>query len=50
LLDSKSGRVRRILSIPKEELSGPAVTRDDRWIYFYRHTEEADIWMGTLKQ
>jgi hypothetical protein len=50
LLDSRSGKVREILSIPDDRVSAPAVTRDDRWIYFYRRTEEADIWMGTVKQ
>jgi serine/threonine protein kinase/dipeptidyl aminopeptidase/acylaminoacyl peptidase len=48
LIDSVTRRVREILSVAGETLSAPAVTQDNRWIYFQRGTSEADIWMATL--
>ena len=50
LIDTASKRIRELLSIRNETLSAPAVTRDDRWIFFQRGTSESDIWMATLKQ
>jgi Tol biopolymer transport system component len=50
LIDSVTRKIREILSIAGETLSAPAVTQDNRWIYFQRGTSEADIWMATLPQ
>jgi Tol biopolymer transport system component len=48
LVDSERRKVRELLSIADEQPAGPAPTRDDRWIFFHRHRNEADIWMATL--
>ncbi|HEY3072015.1 MAG TPA: protein kinase [Candidatus Limnocylindrales bacterium] len=50
LVDSERRRVRELLSVVDEEPEGPAPTRDDRWIYFHRHRNEADIWIATLNR
>lgn len=49
LVDSESRRIRELMSITDEDPSAPAVTGDNRWVYFHRHRNEADIWMATLK-
>jgi Tol biopolymer transport system component len=45
LLDTVSGDVREILSNVRAIFS---ISRDNRWIYFSRRVQEADIWMFTL--
>ena len=49
LVDSQSKKSHEVLSVPGETLSGPSLSRDNREIYFTRGTNEADIWMATLK-
>jgi eukaryotic-like serine/threonine-protein kinase len=49
LVDSQSKKVHEVLSVPGETLTGPGLSRDNRQIYFTRGTNEADIWMATLK-
>jgi len=50
LLDSRSGRVRELLSVAPHELGGAvvAVARDDRTIAFVQETTEADVWQMSL--
>jgi dipeptidyl aminopeptidase/acylaminoacyl peptidase len=45
LLDTRSGKVREILSVAPNEVWGVAPTRDDRRIYFGLGTNEADVWL-----
>jgi WD40 repeat protein len=48
LIDSRSGRVREIYSIAPHTIEhGPSfnISGDDRWIYFSREINEADIWL-----
>jgi TolB protein len=47
LLDTVSGDVREILSNVRGIFS---ISRDNRWIYFSRFIQEADIWMLTLNE
>jgi Tol biopolymer transport system component len=49
LLDSKSRRVREILSTDPDEITGMALMRDDRNIYFTLRLPEADIWLMSLE-
>ncbi len=50
LLDSDSGRADEVLSISPDTVGRPAVSHDNRWIYFTRRTSEADIWLLTLDE
>ncbi len=45
LLDTRSGKVREIVSVAPNEVWGVAPTRDDRRIYFGLGTTEADVWL-----
>jgi TolB protein len=47
LMDTVSGDVREILSDVRAIFT---ISRDNRWIYFSRFVQEADIWMLTLNQ
>ena len=49
LVDSQSKKSHEVLSVPGETLSWPSLSRDNREIYFTRGTNEADIWMATLR-
>lgn len=50
LLDSRSKKVREVMSVAPHELgNGVTVSRDDRLIYFSLITTEADIWLMTLE-
>jgi Tol biopolymer transport system component len=52
LLDTQSRRVRKIYSAaPRliEQHNRLGVSRDDHWIYFSAATNEADVWLMTLK-
>jgi Tol biopolymer transport system component len=49
LVDSQSKKSREVLSVPGESLFEASLSRDNRQIYFTRRTNEADIWMATLK-
>jgi Tol biopolymer transport system component len=48
LMDVESGRSRELYAVRGERLVDPAISRNDRTVYFSRHRDEADIWMGTL--
>jgi tricorn protease-like protein len=48
LLDVESGRSHELYGIAGELIADPAISPDDRTIYFVRQREESDIWMGTL--
>ena len=48
LLDSKSKKVWTILSTEPNEITGLALVRDDRHIYFSLRQAEADIWLMSL--
>jgi Tol biopolymer transport system component len=45
LLDTRSGKVREILSVAPNGVFGVAPTRDDRRIYFALNSVEADVWL-----
>ena len=45
LLDTRSRKVREVLSVAPNEVWGVAPTRDDRRIYFGLGTTEADVWL-----
>jgi Tol biopolymer transport system component/serine/threonine protein kinase len=49
LVDSKSKKVREILSTDANEITGLALLRDDRHIYFSLKIAEADIWLMSLE-
>ena len=50
LLDTESGSVRELMSVFPGGFMGIAVSGDDRWIYFGREENEADIWLLTLNE
>ena len=45
LLDTHSGKVREILSVAPNLLTGPVPSPDNRQIYFSLRTTEADLWL-----
>ncbi len=49
LLDTRSGKVREILSVTPNAVYGVAPTRDDRRIYFGLGAVEADVWLMSLE-
>jgi Tol biopolymer transport system component len=52
LIDTRSRKVRKIYSAPSrniEQNNHLGVSRDDRWIYFSRATNEADVWLMTMQ-
>jgi Tol biopolymer transport system component len=49
LSDSRSGRLKEILSIAPNQIRDVSVTSDNRTIYFVDHQIEGDIWLATLK-
>ena len=49
LTDSNTGRVRKLLSISPQEEVWPAISTDDRWIYYSAATTESDIWLMSWK-
>lgn len=50
LLDSRSGRVRALISVAPHGLGGAVITlaRDDRTIAYVQETTEADVWLMSL--
>jgi len=48
LLDVESGKSHELYALNGEAIVDPAISRDDRTIYFIRQRNEGDIWMGTL--
>ncbi len=49
LLDSQSKKSREILAVPPHLANSPAVSRDNRLIYFILDATEADIWLVNLE-
>ena len=49
LLDSQSRKTREILSVVPHSIDTPALSRDDRLMYFSVVAREADIWLATLE-
>jgi Tol biopolymer transport system component len=49
VVDRQSKKAHEVVSVPGETLLGPSLSGDNRQIYFARGTNEADIWMATLK-
>ncbi len=50
LVDSRSRKFHRVLSVAPYEASLPKPSPDDRWIYFTMHANEADIWQMKFSQ
>lgn len=48
LLDTETGRSQVLFSIAGEVIISPAITGDERTIYFVRLKNEGDIWLATL--
>ena len=48
LVDLNSGEIHDVLSLLPYQVYSPAVSRDNRWLYFVRGASEADIWLLTL--
>jgi Tol biopolymer transport system component len=48
-LDTRSGKVHSLLSIQPREISGVALSRDDRTLYFGAKSSEADVWLMSRK-
>ncbi|MCI0488299.1 MAG: hypothetical protein L0229_17050 [Blastocatellia bacterium] len=49
LVDSKTKKVREVLSTDPNDIAGMALLRDDRHIYFSLKIAEADIWLMSLE-
>jgi len=49
LIDTQSRKSLEILSIAPHTISGVALSRDDRLVYFSVVVTEADIWLATLE-
>ena len=49
LLDTRSRKVREVLSLPPNDISGVAPSRDDRRIYFGVNSVEADVWLMSVE-
>ena len=45
LLDTRSGKVREVLSVAPNAIRAVTPTRDDRRIYFGSSATEADVWL-----
>lgn len=50
LVDTQTRRIRELLAVPNGIVNAPAITRDNRTIYFQRISVESDIWMAALKK
>lgn len=49
VIDSRSKEVREVLSVTREVLGPPRVTRDGREVVFTRRVTEGDVWLVTLR-
>ncbi len=49
LIDSQTGKTREILSISATAIRNPAVSQDNRTIYFAWQSIEADVWLMSLQ-
>jgi Tol biopolymer transport system component/serine/threonine protein kinase len=50
LVDSRTRAWYELLSAQGEEIVQPALSSDNRWLYFRRKTTESDIWLATFQQ
>ena len=50
MLDSETGNTHEVLSLPLGAVNQPRLSRDDHWLYFQKHSPEADIWILTLEE
>jgi sugar lactone lactonase YvrE len=51
LVFRETGRSHKVLTVLPDRIhNGAAVSPDNRWIYFSRIVNEADIWMLTLDE
>jgi Tol biopolymer transport system component len=49
LVDSESQKIHTVLSVAPNLVTGPAISADNRWIYFCLEVTEADIWLANLQ-
>jgi Tol biopolymer transport system component len=49
VVDRESRVVRKVLSVDRDVIGPPQLSRDGRWVYYTRSVTEADIWMLTLR-
>jgi Tol biopolymer transport system component len=49
VIDSQTGKPHEILSVAPHGISAPALSKDERLIYFSVAVTEADIWLATLE-
>ncbi|MBI2835885.1 MAG: PD40 domain-containing protein [Acidobacteria bacterium] len=49
IIDVGTKKVHDVLTVTREVLAPPRVTRDGRTVYFSRRTTEADVWLLELK-
>jgi hypothetical protein len=49
LLDTRSRKVREVLSLPPNDISGVVPSPDNRRIYFGVNSVEADVWLMSLE-
>ena len=49
IIDSETREVRKVLSVTRDVLGPPRVTRDGRMIVYTRRVTESDIWLVTLQ-
>ena len=49
LVDGQSRKIHQVLSLAPNEVSSPAISADNRWIYFSLQVTEADIWLANLR-
>jgi len=50
LLDIESREIQEVFSFSSEIIRYPTLSPDNRWIFFVRQSNEADIWMLTLNE
>lgn len=48
VVDHETREVRKVLSVTRDVIGPPQLTRDGRTMYFSRRVTEADIWLVTL--
>jgi Tol biopolymer transport system component len=49
VVDSQTGKAREILSVAPYDMDSPALSQDDRLMYFSLVVKEADIWLATIE-
>jgi Tol biopolymer transport system component len=49
VIDVRTKRTREIHRLTGATIIDPAISRDDRTLYFIRQRDEGDVWVGTLK-